>query len=91
MIEVYGSGDIEMKSLINRPPLDSKGEVMKDRHDIFTGLLVTSDVADGQEEITAMRVGPSTGRAATTAPGPNPADLQARDRKYSLDWSEVTD
>src|SRR5215471_2625216 len=64
--EMDGARNIE-KGLIYRHPLDSRGEVMKDRHDIVAKLLVTAEVATDEEEITAkLAVPPSRHAAADT-------------------------
>ena len=64
-----GAGNIE-ECLIYRHPLDSRGEVMKDRHDIVAELLVAAEVATDEKEITAKLAGPPPGHAAADAVAP---------------------
>jgi hypothetical protein len=68
MIEVYGAGDIE-KCLIYRHPFDSRGEDMKVIHDIPAELLVATEVAADEQEVTAKLAGPPTGHGAASALG----------------------
>jgi hypothetical protein len=67
--EMYGTSNIEER-LIYRHPLDSRGEVVKDRDDIVAELLVTAEVATDEKEITAKLAGPPPWHAATDAVAP---------------------
>ena len=64
-----GAGHIE-ESLVYRHPLDSRGEVMKDRHDIVTELLVVAEVAADEKEIPAKLAGAPPRHAAAHAVAP---------------------
>jgi hypothetical protein len=64
--EMNGAGNIE-ECLIYRHTLDSRGEVMEDRHDIVAKLLVAAEVATDEEEITAKLAGPPPWHAAADA------------------------
>src|SRR5580698_4965724 len=48
--EMHGTGNIE-ECFIDRHALDSRGEVVKDRHDVIPELLVAAKVATDEEEI----------------------------------------
>ena len=67
--EMDGSGHIE-ESLIDRHPLDSRGEVMEDGHDIVAEPLVTVEVASDEKEITAKLAGPPPWHPAADAVAP---------------------
>ena len=67
--EIDCAGNIE-ECLIYRHPLDSRGEVMKDRHDIVAKLLVAAEVAADEKEIAAKLTGPPPWHAAADAVAP---------------------
>ena len=46
------AGNIK-ECLINRHPLDSRGEVMEDSHDVVAELLISPEVAADERRITS--------------------------------------
>jgi len=66
---VDGAGYVE-KCFIDRHALDSRGEVMKDGHDIVAELLVTAEVATDENEITAKLASPPPWHAAADSVTP---------------------
>src|ERR1700733_11177643 len=67
--EMDSAGDIQER-LIDRHPLDTRGEVGKNRHDIITELLVAVEAAADEQEIPAELAGPPAWHAAADAVAP---------------------
>jgi hypothetical protein len=62
------AGNIK-ECLINRHPLDARGEVMEDSHDVVAELLIAPEVAADEKEIATQPPGPPPGHAtADTVP-----------------------
>jgi hypothetical protein len=64
-----GARNIE-ECLIYRHPLDARGEVVEDRHDIVAKLLVAAEVATDEKEITAKLASPPPWHATADAVPP---------------------
>ena len=67
--EMDGAGNVE-ECLIDRHPLNPGREVVKDRHDSVTELLVAAELATDEKEITTKLAGPPPGHAAADAVTP---------------------
>ena len=67
--KVDGTRDVE-KSLVDRHPLDPRGEVMEYRHHLVAELLVAAEVTADEEEVAAELARPPAGHAGPDAVGP---------------------
>ena len=67
--KVDGACHVE-EGLVDRHPLDSRGEVMEHRHHLVAELLIAAEVAADEEEVAAELARPPAGHAGPNAVGP---------------------
>jgi hypothetical protein len=63
---MHGAGNVE-ECLIDRHSLDSRGEVVKDRHHVVAKLLIEAEMSADEKKITAKLAGSPPGHATADA------------------------
>jgi hypothetical protein len=83
--EADGAGNFE-ECLINRHPLDSRREVVKDRYDLVAKLLIAAEVATDETKITAKLAGTPPWHAAADAVAPGFVRCRKHHVAAYCDW-----